>query len=223
MNIGILGGCGKQGRALASRLVRAGHNVILGSRDRDKATRVAADPASGEAGKVSGGSNVEAAEQCDLAVLSVPYAAHRETLVDVADALDGKGLLDMTVPLRPPRVGEVHLPEGQSAALEAQQLLGESVQVAAGFHHISAQHLADPDYHGQDLLFASNHRGLTDTWIDLAQEMGFRGWDAGPLRNAVALEAFTPVLIHMNRRYRVKGGTGVAITGALPTRAMDER
>src|SRR5690606_38861464 len=92
---------------------------------------------------ITGGAHRWAVEAADTVVLSVPHAAHRATLDALAPALRGKLLLDITVPLAPPRVREVHLPAGQSAALEAQALLGPEVRVVAALHHVSAAHLAE--------------------------------------------------------------------------------
>lgn len=213
MKIGIIGGTGKEGSGLAIRWARAGHDVLIGSRDGDRGRERAAE-LSGTCGvTIHGGSNEQAVAHAALVVLSVPYGAHRSTLEPLREALQGKSLLDITVPLAPPRVREVHLPAGQAAALEAAALLGEGVQVVAGFHHVSSAHLADLDHDLEtDVLVVGDDPDLRAAVIGLVADLGGRGIDAGALRNAIALESLTPVLLHINRHYK-SPGAGIRITG----------
>jgi NADPH-dependent F420 reductase len=208
MRIGIIGGTGREGRGLAARWARAGHTVVIGSRDAARAQEKAREMGAG----VEGGTNEEAARTAELAVLTVPYAAHAETLRGLVEPLAGRILLDLTVPLQPPKVSQVHLPAGQSAALEAQALLGPAVRVVAGLHHVSSAHLADPDHEIDcDVLVAGDDEAARATVIGLVGDLGLRGLDAGVLRNSIALEALTPVLLHLNRKH--KTNTGIRITG----------
>jgi NADPH-dependent F420 reductase len=162
---------------------------------------------------MQGGENRWAIAQADIAVLSVPYAGHRETLLSLKDDLRGKVLVDITVPLRPPEVRKVSLPEGKAAALEAQALLGDGTKVVAAFHHVSAVHLADLDHAVDcDVLVCSDDTGAREQVIELAAGLGTRGLDAGALANAVALESLTPVLLQLNKRYK-SPGTGIRFTG----------
>jgi len=212
MRIGVLGGTGKLGSALAARLARAGHAIFLGSRDRDKAHARAAELARERGGTFAGGDHAWAVAQADLAILTVPYSAHADTLRGLEAPLSGKVLVDTTVPLRPPRVNLVQLPAGRAAALEAQQILGEATPVAAAFHHVSAAHLADPAHPIDcDVLVAADDPRARDAALALARDIGLRGLDAGPLANAIALESMTAVLIHLNRTYK-SAGAGVVIT-----------
>jgi 8-hydroxy-5-deazaflavin:NADPH oxidoreductase len=145
-------------------------------------------------------------------VLTVPYAAHAATLESVRAPLAGKLLVDITVPLQPPKVTQVHLPQGTSAALEAQALLDPTTRVVATLHHVSSAHLGDPAHAIDcDVLVCGDDEAARKIVIDLLGDLGLRGLDAGLLRNAVALEALTPVLLHLNRRY--KTNTGLRITG----------
>jgi 8-hydroxy-5-deazaflavin:NADPH oxidoreductase len=125
----------------------------------------------------------------------------------------GKVLVDVTVPLVPPKVSRVQLPPGRAAALEAQALLGPSTPVAAALHHVSHAHLADPNaaIHCDVLVVADDERARTVA-LDLVRALGLRGLDAGPLANAVALESLTPVLIHLNKKYK-SPGSGIVFTG----------
>jgi 8-hydroxy-5-deazaflavin:NADPH oxidoreductase len=216
MRLGIVGGTGKLGSGLAQRWARAGHSIVLGSRDAAKA-QAHAEALAAKGLAVEGGDNVWAARQGELIVLTVPYGAHGDTVRAIAEALAGKVLVDVTVPLVPPKVSRVNLPSGLAAALETQQLVGPSTPVVAALHHVSAAHLADPAHAIEcDVLVASDDAPAKAVTIGLLRDLGLRGLDAGPLVNAIALESLTPVLIHMNRIYKSQG-TGVVFTG-LPGR-----
>jgi NADPH-dependent F420 reductase len=214
MRIGVIGGTGSEGRGLAMRWARAGHHVTIGSRDPERARERAAEIAPlAPKGTIVGGDNAFAIAEAEVVLLSVPYAAHEATLREHSRGLEGRVVIDITVPLKPPRVSEVQLPPGQSAALEAQAILGPGTKVVAALHHVSAAHLAEPDHAIDcDVLVCANDEGARALVIDLIKDLGLRGFDAGSLRNAVALEALTPVLIHMNKRYKVKA-SGLRITG----------
>lgn len=211
MRIGIVGGTGKEGSGLALRWARAGHDVIIGSRDGERGKEAARKLSSGGV-SLDGGSNIDACG-ADVVVLSVPYAAHAETLGAVRSALAGKIVVDITVPLKPPAVRRVHLPAGRSAALEAQALLGPETRVVASLHHVSSVHLSDPEHAIDcDVLVCSDDDEARRIVIGLAADLGLRGLDAGPLENAIALEALTPVLLHLNKVYK-SPGTGIRFTG----------
>jgi NADPH-dependent F420 reductase len=211
MRIGIVGGTGKQGSGLAVRWARAGHTVVLGSRDAAKAKAKAAE-LGGQGAAIEGGDNAWAAREAEVVVLAVPYEAHAETLRGIVEAAAGKVVVDMTVPLKPPKVSRVQLPPGQAAALEAQALLGADTPVVATLHHVSATHLADPSHViACDVLVAADDARAKATVIGLVRDLGLRALDAGPLVNAIALESLTPVLIHLNRVYKSQGA-GIVFT-----------
>jgi hypothetical protein len=128
------------------------------------------------------------------------------------EAAAGKVVVDVTVPLKPPKVSRVQLPAGQAAALEAQTLLGASTPVVATLHHVSATHLADPAHVIEcDVLVAADDARAKATVMGLIRDLGLRALDAGPLVNAIALESLTPVLIHLNRVYKSQGA-GIVFT-----------
>ncbi len=215
MTIAVLGGTGKEGAGLVLRWARSGYRVLIGSRSAERAATKA-----GELNEILGQDlvcgldNVEAAAQADLVVLSVPYAAHRAILESVKDAVQGKILVDVSVPLQPPAIRTVHVPEGNAASLEAQALLGDGVRVVAAFQNISAVHLKDLR-HGvnSDVLVCGDDDEAKAEVFQLVEAIeGMRAVDAGPLGNAVAVEALTPVLLYINKRYKVKGA-GIRITG----------
>jgi hypothetical protein len=207
MRIAIVGGTGKEGRGLSARWAKAGHEIRIGSRDAEKARARAA-----ELGlpNVTGGDNAWAVKEAEVVLLSVPYDAHGPTLRGLS--LDGQVLIDITVPLKPPKVTQVNVPEGKAAALEAQAILGKSARVAAALHHVSSVHLGDPDHPIDcDVLVCSDDEEARATTMKLVADLGLRALDAGPLVNAVALEALTPVLLHLNRKYKTQGA-GVKFT-----------
>ena len=214
VTVAVLGGTGNEGSGLAVRWALEGYRVIIGSRSAEKAEAKAIELNERIGAEViSGMGNADAAASADLVVLSVPYAAHKATLEAVQDQVQGKVLVDVTVPLNPPKVRTVHLPEGQSAALEAQTLLGENVKVVAAFQNVSAEHLVDPTHTVDcDVLVCGNDAEAKAEVIKLVEATGMRGLDAGKLQNAIAVEALTPVLIGLNIRYKGKGA-GIRITG----------
>jgi NADPH-dependent F420 reductase len=141
-----------------------------------------------------------------------PYEAHKDTLAAIVEAVAGKVLVDVTVPLKPPKVSRVQLPTGQAAALETQAIVGASTPVVAALHHVSAVHLADLTHAIEcDVLVAADDARAKATVIALVRDLGLRGLDAGPLVNAIALESLTPVLIHLNRTYKSQGA-GIVFT-----------
>ncbi|MEP6987622.1 MAG: NADPH-dependent F420 reductase [Chloroflexota bacterium] len=214
LKIAVLGGTGKEGSGLAMRWAMSGYSIIIGSRDGEKAAAYASEMNT-KLGKNTfiGMGNPEAATQADLVVLSVPYTAHQATLGSIKERLQGKILVDITVPLQPPKVRTVHVPEGKAAALEAQALLGEGVRVVAAFQNVSAVQLVDPNHVVDcDVLVCGNDAEAKATVIKLVKATGMKGVDAGSLANAVAIEALTPVLLYINKAYGIKS-SGIRITG----------
>jgi NADPH-dependent F420 reductase len=217
VKIGIVGGTGREGRGLAVRWAKAGHDVMIGSRQAERGASKALELAREFNVVLRGGDNLGACSHGDLIVVTVPYSAHRSTFESIRDAVGGKIVVDITVPLRPPKVRSVHLPEGQAAALEARALLPEGTRLVAGLHHISSEHLGDPDHAIDcDVLVCSDDDDARAAVISVISDLGLRGIDAGVLRNAIALESLTPVLLHINRRYK-SVGSGIRITGIPET------
>lgn len=212
--IAVLGGAGKEGGGLALRWAHAGHKVIIGSRDAARAQEAASaiNEKIGN-GNASGTTNLEAAQQADIVVLAVPFSAQRATVESVAEALQGKILIDVTVPLVPPKVSRVQLPEGGSAVEAIQKLLGDGVKVVSAFQNISAHHLTHLDETIDcDVLVCADDAETADYVVGLAKEIGLGAWNAGVLANSVVSEALTSVLIALNRRYKVPDA-GIRITG----------
>lgn len=215
LSIAILGGTGKEGKGLAYRWAHAGYHVFIGSRDAEKA-KTAADEVRemlGDGVSVNGLSNLEAAKEANIVVLSVPYSAHRSTLETVRDELKGKILVDVTVPLVPPKVSKVQMPAAGSAAQEAKEIAGDGVEVCAAFQNISHEHLLDNSDVECDVLVTGTSKDARAEVLKLVEAAGLTGWDAGPIENSVVVEGLTSVLIGINKKY---GSThaGIKITGA---------
>lgn len=213
-SIAILGGTGSEGSGLALRWAHAGYRVVIGSRNAEKAAQLCARINERLASAaVSYASNRDAAAVGQIVVLSVPYAAQRSTVEEVRDALGGKILIDTTVPLVPPKVARVQLPEGGSAVAAIQRLLGESVKVVSAFQNVPARLLQELGHEVDcDVLVCGDDVQARETVIALAADIGLRALHAGPIVNSAAAEALTSVLISINSRYKVSG-TGLRITG----------
>ena len=214
LTIAVLGGTGKEGKGLAYRWARAGYHVLIGSRTAEKAIAAANEIQGmlGEGISVKGMSNLEAAHEANIAVLTVPYAAHRDTLESVKGELKGKLLVDVTVPLVPPKVATVQMPAAGSAAQEAKQIVGEDVQVCSAFQNIGYDHLLDNSGAECDVLVTGTSKEARAETISLVEAAGLHGWDAGPIENSAVVEGMTSILIGINKKY---GSThaGIKITG----------
>jgi NADPH-dependent F420 reductase len=213
--IAIIGGTGALGAGLAKRWLAAGYKVVLGSRSSEKAESAAREL--GPIGAVRGAGNVDAAAAGDVVVIAVPFANHEATLAECREALKGKIVVDAVVPLMPPKVSTVYLPEQGSAALQAARQLSASTRVTSAFHNVGAAKLHAEGAVDCDILVFGDDKDARVTVATLADAIGARGIDGGVLANSVAAEALTAILIGINRRYKVTGA-GIRITG-LPAPA----
>jgi hypothetical protein len=213
--IGIVGGTGKEGKGLACRWVQAGHEVIIGSRQYEKAQK-AVDALNDLLGipaeNLRGMENESAVAACEIAVITVPYAAHRSTLEGLRDVLQGKIVIDVVVPIVPPKVTKVQMPEAGSVALEAQEILGESCQVVDAFQNISHERLLGKGDVDCDVLVAGKGKDARQVVLGLVEDIGLKGWDAGPIENAVVVEGLTSILIGLNIQHHVNA-SGIKIIG----------
>jgi len=215
VKIAVLGGTGREGKGLAYRWAKAGYQVLIGSRTSERAVTAASEIMELLEGSSSvvGTTNLEAAQQANIIVVTVPYSAHRETLESVRDVLKGKLLIDVTVPIVPPKVTRVQMPAAGSAAQEAREIVGEDVEVCAAFQNISHELLFDEDDINCDVLVTGTSKDAREETLTLVEAAGLNGWDAGPIENSVVVEGLDNVLININKRY---GSThaGIRITGA---------
>jgi len=211
--IAILGGTGDLGTGLAIRWSKAGHRIVIGSRTQAKAdAAVAALKEISPDTPAEAMENPAAAAAGDIIVLTVPAEHQISTLESVRESLDGKILIDVTVPLVPPKVGTVQLPPEGSAGKRAQDFLGDDVMVVTAFQNIAA-HLLQQDVAIEcDVLVAGNKKAARDRVIELIEEAGMRGWHAGPIENSAAAEALTSILIQINRKHDISH-SGIKIVG----------
>jgi NADPH-dependent F420 reductase len=211
--VSVIGGSGELGGGLALRWAKAGVPIIIGSRDADRAAQVAAEiNASVPNNLARGMDNFSAAQAGDIVVITVKFSHHQATLEELRPALKGKVLVDTTVPLVPPKVMRVQLPSEGSAAVIAQRLLGDDVDVVSAFQNVSASSLKSEEPPECDVLVAGAKPDAREIVVKLAEAAGFRGWHAGPLENSAATEALTSLLIFMNKKYG-SDHIGIRITG----------
>lgn len=215
--LAILGGTGDLGTGLARRWAQAGYSVIIGSRTADKAEAAAAELQAlmSERGvgsvAVRGTDNLAAAQAADIVALTVPFSHQAPTLEQVKPALQGKILIDVTVPLVPPKVARVQLPPEGSAGQIAQALLGEGVRVVSAFQNVAAHHLQEGHALECDVLVCGDDKEARAQVITLIEAAGMRGFHAGSIANSAAAEALTSVLIVINKQYSCHAG--IRITG----------
>jgi hypothetical protein len=207
MAIGILGGTGDQGRGLARRFAMAGHRVIIGSRQAERAAAAACEL--GASLGIEGAANADAARQGDIVIVAVPWEGHGLLLPGLAGELAGKIVVDCVNPLDFDGRGcrPLTVPEGSAAEQAAAMLPGS--RVVGAFHHVSAVLLLDPEITKFDLdvLVLGDDRQATDLVQVLAARIpGMRGVYAGRLRNCGPVEGLTANLVSINRRYKAHAG-----------------
>ena len=225
--IGILGGTGPEGKGLAYRFALAGHQVIIGSRDRDRAVEASRGVAElGPAGQVIGAVNDEVARRADPVFVTMPYSGHWETLRSVKEALMGKVVVDVVAPIAVEKglARAISVEEG-SAALEAQSVLPDSSVVAA-FQTISAHDLLARDRPiDSDVLVCADGAHAKERVMRLAEEIeGVRSLDCGGLKNAVYVENLVPLLLNLNRKYKARSAirvSGIPSTSRPPKNRVD--
>ena len=215
--LAILGGTGDLGTGLARRWAQVGYEVIIGSRTQEKAEAAVADlrEVMAERGvaeiSVRAMENLAAAKAADIVTLTVPFSHQASTLELVKEALHGKILIDVTVPLVPPKVARVQLPPQGSAGQIAQELLGEEVYVVSAFQNVAAAHLQEGRGLECDVLVTGNKKVAREAVITLVEAAGMRGFHAGMINNAAAAEALTSVLITINKQYGCHAGIKISV------------
>ncbi|HEX2027158.1 MAG TPA: NADPH-dependent F420 reductase [Nitriliruptorales bacterium] len=208
--IAIVGGTGPQGRGLAARWSRAGYTVHVGSRSRERAEDVAARvrTRAGDDVDVRGATNLEVCARSEIVVVTLPYEAQRPTLPDLRAVVAGKLVCSVVNPMVFDEVGPKAMRvEAGSAAEECQELL-PGARVVSAFQSVPAKRLWDVDHPvGCDVLICGDDPGAKHRVAHLAADIpGMWGVDCGPLRNSASIENVTPVLLFVNRRYRVHAG-----------------
>jgi NADPH-dependent F420 reductase len=192
----------------------AGEEVIIGSRSQERAEKVAAElNAELDEARIQGLDNVQAASAADIVVLTVPYSAHVSTLEGVKAHLQGKILVDVSVPLDPENPRRMKMPAAGSATEEAQALLGPSTKVVAAFQNVAAHLLREPRRPIDcDVLVCGDDTEAKKTVMGLVARMGMHAYDVGTADSARVVEGLTSILIRLNIRHKVKGG-GIRLTG----------
>lgn len=210
--IGFIGGTGSEGLGLATRFGLAGETIRIGSRQQQRGDAaaqkvravLAENGTTASATDVAGDQNSNVAEECEIAVIVVPFAGHAATLTALRSALSGKLVIDAVVPLTFVRGVPTTLavPEG-SATEQAQALLPGSTVVGA-FHNLSARKLADlsTPLSGDVLVTGDDERAKRWVMEMVGRMPDLRGIDAGPLTMSKVVEDMTALLLGINQRYK---------------------
>ena len=199
-SIGVLGGSGALGTGLTFRLARAGYNVVIGSRNPVQALKkMSLIDKRLVKEKISIESNYESAKKSDLVILAVPFSNHREIIMEILPVVQKKILVDTTVPLVPPKVARVQLPEFGSVVKQSQEWLGKEVHVVSAFQNVAASHLLGDDVSQGEILVFGNKKEAREIVIGLIQKLGMKGWHAGLIYYYVVAESIAFVLIFMNK------------------------
>jgi hypothetical protein len=203
MKVAVLGGTGAFGSALGARLVGAGMDVTIGSRDPDRAAATAAEIGS------AGATNVDAVAGVDLVVLSVDASAALSTAAELADAIGETPVLSVASQIRFENKLARPADDPVSLAEKVQQLLRGPV--LAGLHSLAARSLAVGKADGDALVCGDDEHAKAAALEVAAGLVTGRALDAGPLASARALEGMTAVIVNLNRHYR--GHAGLKIIG----------
>ena len=208
--LAFLGGTGPEGKGLALRLALAGEEPIIGSRDAGRAAAVADQLRQLAPGlRIRGAENADAAAQADVVFVTVPYEAQRPLLEQLRGSLAGKVVVTVIAPIRFERgrgASAVAVAAG-SAAQEAEQLLPQSLLVSA-FQTVSAEELQEPGTLMKgDVIVCSDHSEAKTLVMGLVKQIpDLRPVDGGALANSKYVEQITPLLVNINRIYKIHAG-----------------
>jgi NADPH-dependent F420 reductase len=207
MKCAVVGGTGWQGAGIATRIAKAGHVAVIGSRDPERARRLASklpphvglDPT-----RFLGAGNVEAVQDSAVVFVTVPITAHRETLGLIRPHVDGKLVIDVTAPVNPKNHLENLWPPEGSATEEAQAILGDDVEVVGAFKSVSATMLLNHTMPANsDVLICGDDLQAKHRVTLLIREMGFTAYDAGKADAGRTVEGLTQMLIFLNYAYHL--------------------
>ena len=208
--LAFLGGTGPEGRGLALRLAMAGEAAIIGSREAARAATTAEELRNMAPGmSIKGAANADAAGSADVVFLTFPYEGQRPVLEQLGGVLEGKIVVTVIAPMtfhrgRGASATEV---EAGSAAQEAQELLPGSL-VAGAFQTVSAEELQEPNTALEgDVIVCSDHQSAKDLVFGLVPKiLNLRPVDGGSLANTKYVEQITPLLVNINRIYKIHAG-----------------
>lgn len=199
MRIALVGGTGSFGTALAVRLSRAGYDVVIGSRDADRARTVAAGLG------VDGATNEDAVRDADFIVLTTQADSAVETARSLRAAIGTTPVLSAAAELVFTKGAVLPTPEATAIAERIQAVLDGPV--VAGLHSLAASKLGDEDAPDEDTLVCGDDPDAKAIALELADKVvSGRAIDAGPLASARALEGMTAVIVNVNRRYKTHAG-----------------
>jgi len=203
VKVAVVGGTGDFGLALARQLVAAGEDVVVGSRDAERAREKAAGVGA------AGAANEDAVLGVDLVVLATKAEAAIPTAESLAEAIGGTPVLSVASELRFTKQGVYPTEDARSIAERVAELV--QAPVAAGLHSLAAASLAGGRSEG-DAFVCGDDPAAKELALELAAKLVTgRALDAGPLASARALEGMTAVIVNLNRRY--KGHAGVHVVG----------
>ena len=204
MKVAVIGGTGSFGAALAKRLVTAGYDVVVGSRDAERARATAAEIGA------EGATNADAAGAAELVVLATKADAALETARELREAIGTTPVLSVAAELRFTPAGVLPTPEATSIAERIQAEL--DAPVIAGLHSLAAANLGGDEAPDEDTLVCGDDADAKALVLELAGRVtSGRAIDAGPLASARSLEGMTAVIVNVNKRYRAHAG--LRITG----------
>jgi len=204
VKIALIGGTGSFGTALAVRLREAGYEVVIGSRDAERAIAIARELG------VEGATNEDAARAADLVVLATKADGAVETARSLRAAIGTTPVLSVAAELRFTREGVRPTAEATSIAERIQDEL--DAPVVAGLHSLAASNLGGEEAPDEDTLVCGDDADAKTAALELAAKVtAGRAIDAGPLASARALEGMTAVIINVNKRY--KAHAGLRVTG----------
>lgn len=204
MRIALIGGTGSFGTALAVRLREAGYEVVIGSRDAERAAAAAVEL------RIAGATNADAARAADLVVLATKADAALETARELRDAIGTTPVLSVAAELAFTKQGVYPTTEATSIAQRLQDALDGPV--VAGLHSLAASNLGADEAPDEDALVCGDDPDAKALALELAGRItNGKAIDCGPLASARALEGLTAVIVNVNRRY--KAHAGVRVTG----------
>ncbi|XOV80928.1 MAG: NADPH-dependent F420 reductase [Aestuariibacter sp.] len=211
--LAVLGGSGKLGYQLARRWGAKGYPIVVGSRNTNN-TRSLRERLIAETHNqnINISSNLEATKIAEIIIVAVPFKGVAQLLEEIKPACKGKTVIDCTVGLTPPKVFKVQFPDGESAGMKAQKLLGEKVNLVSAFQNIGAAKLDGDTVIEPHVLICGNCETSVEQAIILAKDAGMQAFHAGPIENSLATEALTSLLIFLNKKYGAKEA-GIAVTG----------
>lgn len=210
--LGFIGGTGPQGRGLAARWARAGHVVHVGSRSAEKAEEIVAElrerVGPEAAANLFGATNEEAAAAAEIVVVAVPHDAQQSLLPPLADIVGSKVVLNVVNPMVFDELGPKAVPKDAGSAAEECQQLWPDARVVSGFHDVSSRRLLKVDERiDTHVLVCGDDEEACHRVMHLASRInGMWGVYCGPLRNSEYVENVTPVILFINKYYKIQAG-----------------